>query len=82
MNFVNITHRFPTISSQAHVEYQAESQHEWKRQDRSVKEVLKRHKTLLGDLLLEAEEGLWMDPGYSLDDGELWQRETWTVMWF
>lgn len=45
-------------------------------------EVLKRHKTLLGDLLLEAEEGIWMDRVYSLDDGELWQRETWTVMWF
>lgn len=42
-------------------------------------EVLKRHKMLLGDLLLEAEEeGVWM----ALDDGELWQRETWTVMRF
>lgn len=35
LNFVDITHRFPAISSQAHVEYQAESQQEWKRQDRN-----------------------------------------------
>ena len=46
-------------------------------------EVSKRHKMLLGDLLLEAEEeGVWMACSYSLDDGEQWQRETWTVMRF
>ena len=34
-------------------------------------------------LLLEAEEeGVWMARSYSLDDGELWQRETWAVMRF
>ena len=33
LNFVYTTHRFPAISSQAHVEFQAECQQEWKGED-------------------------------------------------
>lgn len=55
LNFVYITHRFPAISSQAHVEFQAECQQEWKR--KGVKETQNAPR----GLLLEAEEGGSMD---------------------